>query len=119
MEKPLPTEEPIICKVCDRGNLIRKRLYRLAGAPVFIGYLLLIPSAVGFCIAIVFEFVILSASANQSGNPQTNAIISALGTGFVGVALIVTMIGSLLGELLIMKKRVLQCSTCGATISAS
>jgi hypothetical protein len=117
--QPQQPEVAITCKVCDRGTLARKNPYRLARGPVFIGYLLLIPSAIGLCIAICFAFLILTVSSDPSHNPEARAIVGTVGIGVVAAGAIATVIGSLLGELLIMKKRVLQCSTCGATISAS
>jgi len=35
------------CKVCDQGTLEHKRVYRMSGPVVFIGYILLIPSILG------------------------------------------------------------------------
>jgi hypothetical protein len=34
----------IPCKVCDRGALLDKRIHRMSGPAVVIGYILLIPS---------------------------------------------------------------------------
>jgi hypothetical protein len=35
------------CKVCERGSLVSKKIYRLSGPAVVIGYILLIPSILG------------------------------------------------------------------------
>ena len=46
-----PTEPPVQgrtgCKVCGRGRLVRRKVYRMSGAVVSIGYILLIPSIMG------------------------------------------------------------------------
>ena len=105
---PLPP--PIICKVCDRGELRRKQLYRMSGMVVFVGYLLLVPSVVGilWSIALFFNFV---------GDEATD--VAVLGGGLSIATAIASVVGGLVGWLLVMKKRVLQCSVCGAVINAS
>ncbi len=35
------------CKTCDKGSMQRKKIYRMSGVVVFIGYILLIPSILG------------------------------------------------------------------------
>jgi hypothetical protein len=70
------------------------------------------------CLALMAEAWLISASANAQSR-EGAGIIATLGTGFIGFAFVVSLIGGLLGWLLVMKKHVLQCSTCGATIAAS
>jgi len=112
------SEHLIPCKVCDRGTLARKKQHRLAGPAVLIGYFLLVPSVIGMCLALMAEMFLLFASTNTQSR-EGAGIIALLGTGFTGFAFVVSLIGGLLGWLLVMKKHVLQCSTCGATIAAS
>lgn len=39
---------PVIpCKICDRGELVRKRVYRMSAPVVVIGYILVTPSVIG------------------------------------------------------------------------
>jgi hypothetical protein len=105
---PADYEHPIPCKVCDRGTLERNTKYRLAGPAVVIGYILLVPSVIGMLCALALSAFVLAKSTRSS------AI-----TGFVGFTLIASLVGGLLGWLLVMKKRVLQCSTCRAVVNAS
>lgn len=53
------TDPPLICKVCDRGNLVPKKIFRMSGPVVAIGYILLVPSIIGmFASALIFLGVI-------------------------------------------------------------
>ena len=101
----------IKCKICDYGTMVRKSTYRMSGPVVAIGYLLLIPSICGmiFCALAFLGF------AGDSGS-GTGAVIGFVILGAIGLS---SFIGGLLGWLLVMKKRVLQCSSCGATVNAS
>lgn len=158
------------CKVCDNGKLGKKRVYRMSGIVVFIGYILCIPSIFGMLFGVLF----LYASSKQNsvdfinermrhdlmganipsqiienamtGNPikesdiaklsdkQKNTLdlavntrnsreigakagkgIAAAGSIFI---MVFSLVGGLLGYLLIMKKTVLKCSNCGATVNA-
>ena len=197
------------CKVCDRGTLSAKSVYRLSGPAVAIGFILLIPSVLGMlsCAVMLFVFntsvgAALGINARNSGRPyqsaddakfrknckdafnqvsselpgvsapqycecmlstykQTDSLegagrtcaerglngtleepgenamslyssntskaanaglidaLSVLGNAFLigwGIAFFVS---GLLGWLLVMKKRVLQCNLCGAVVNAS
>jgi hypothetical protein len=173
----------ITCKVCDRGSLANKRVHRMSGPAVVIGYILLIPSiaAIAFCALCILiiqlqsmphyvsarqaaisemrdnsvpEEVITQVVAHPRRDPadyisdpgipmvqyswvkdatqklrhgsavriqEDNASVVGrrLGEGmlfFVGLS---AFISGLLGWLLVMKKRVLQCSTCNAVVNAS
>jgi hypothetical protein len=53
---PLPPLPPVgqfhpKCKVCDQGELIAKKVFRMSGPAVAIGYILLIPSILGMLAA--------------------------------------------------------------------
>ncbi len=206
-----PAPSYLRCKVCDCGTLTAKKVFRLSGPAVAIGYILLIPSVLGiaFCalmlIAVNVGTITLesgrplqstfdarfrrncasgfrSSYFQASGLPASQTMVEgvcecALGTyketgsekmsietcaqraldgalGQVGpgvnalysgsvphvndkgpgrflllldgftswsfIALgIVFFVGGLLGWLLVMKKRVLQCDICGAVVNAS
>ena len=45
--------DPIKCKTCDTGTMIRKKKYRMSGVVVTIGYILLIPSIFGMLVGVV------------------------------------------------------------------
>jgi len=96
------------CKVCDRGVLTPKKIYRMSVPVVFIGYIFLIPSAVG----VLFSVVLLIVSSQPDSS-------SRLGEGFAIFMGVTSFAGGLLGWLLIMKKRVLKCNVCRATVNAS
>jgi hypothetical protein len=83
--------------------LTPRKVYRMSGPVVAIGFILLIPSILGMLFAIM-----LGASVN-------NDIAAGVALVF-GVA---SFVGGLLGWLLVMKRRVLQCSVCGAVVNAS
>ncbi|MGP8155935.1 MAG: hypothetical protein ACLQMT_03630 [Candidatus Acidiferrales bacterium] len=102
----------LACKVCGRGELIPKQIYRLSGPAVVIGYILLIPSVLGMVVCTLT----LVAVAGYMAATNSFQVIGGAFAIFWGVAFFV---GGLLGWLLVMKKRVLQCSVCGATVSAS
>jgi len=76
---------------------------------VFVGYLLLVPSVIGM--------LLCALALVQTADQPDNA--SGLAAGIVIAIGIACFVGGLLGWLLVMKKRVLQCSVCGAVISAS
>jgi hypothetical protein len=107
----------IKCKTCDVGTLTQRRVHRMSGIVVFIGYILLIPSVIG----ILTGVVMIVAGAGSGGSHPTNAAATGAAiAGGVGVFLIIaSLVGGLLGWLLVMKKTVLKCDRCGATITAS
>lgn len=197
------------CKVCERGVLAKRKVFRMSGPVVAIGFILLIPSIAGItasglillgtlsygshdvrdsdmqfrynCIAtdqpnagtysaaetpmpILIPFCECELSAVKNGkalsdamqkcmqamqngtlpviDSQTKALIDenlfpngvltkppepeqasifarVIGGGFAIFLAIASFVGGLLGWLLIMRKRVLQCSVCGATVAAS
>lgn len=43
----------IRCKTCDQGTMSIRRVHRLSGPAVVIGYILLIPSAIGFAVGAI------------------------------------------------------------------
>lgn len=103
------------CKICERGALVRKKVFRMSGPVVAIGFIFLIPSVCGMILsALVFLGVISSAGDQTTDNTQV-----VIGTAFAIGLGIACFVGGLLGWLLVMKKRVLQCAVCGAVVSAS
>jgi hypothetical protein len=202
------TNSYFACKVCDRGALIPKKVHRLSGPAVLIGYILLIPSILGmvscgailvvtdasismvssrphqstldatfrrncansvrqsiqeagfipsqasieqYCECALSTFketgseaiagercgqraregtldppnqdVDVFYSANSSHGVETSEGSGSL-LGIISSALLLNLvvaffIGGLLGWLLVMKKRVLQCNLCGAVVNAS
>lgn len=107
------------CKICDRGTLTPRKIRRLSGPAVAIGYILLIPSIIGIAsYAILF---IIALIAGFAGTAHGSGILAAVAGGFSLVILsvaILCFVSGLVGWLLIMKKHVLQCVCCGAVIDA-
>jgi hypothetical protein len=102
------------CKVCERGVLVPKKVFRMSGPVVIIGFIFLIPSILGMSAsALVLVTAVLSKPLGISINAP--AFIATIAVA-IGIS---SFIGGLLGWLLVMKKRVLQCSICGSTVSAS
>lgn len=172
----------IPCKICDRGSLDSKRIYRMNGPAVVIGYILLIPSLCGiaFCVFSIIgielqptqRFVSARQAAisemREHGVPEdvinevvayprrdpadyildpgipmveyswvkdateklrngSQVLITDVNDTRVGQALaermffvlgVIAFVSGLLGWLLVMKKRVLQCSVCNAVVEA-
>jgi hypothetical protein len=98
----------ITCKVCDKGLLTLKKKYRMSGPVVAIGYILLIPSALGMAFSLLM-FVMTTAFRGGVGLAEGIIIFIALSFLVIG----------LLGWLLVMKKQVLQCNLCGAVVNAT
>ncbi len=65
-----PSRSYLTCKVCDRGSLSSKKVFRLSGPVVAIGFILLIPSILGM----VFSGILLigvNSIASQSRHQPT------------------------------------------------
>jgi hypothetical protein len=109
-----------ICKICDRGAMTQKKVWRMSTPVVVIGFLLLIPSVLVmiFCAAAVLMSVagIGAGAFSDSGNATAGSAFVGWFFFFVGIG---AFISGIFGWLLVMKKSVLQCQQCGATITAS
>ena len=176
--QPPPMAAPVrqstlSCQTCGQGTLTKRKTYRMSTPVVVIGYILLIPSALGVLFGIIGFFAASAASVAASGAgvsqarvkleakavpepiiaevlaakpvspaefaalslPQKMAVndaqitISAstigagagavIGGGLFIVLIIASFVGGLLGWVLIMKKKVLQCNRCEAVVAAS
>ena len=164
------------CQICHTGQLLSRRMYRLSGPAVVIGYIFLIPAIFGILLGILFFVGSCGAAATtttdspdvvertrtkleQAGIPesmiltvldgksvpererlglsgdQRKALLdgtveilapkmvkgagAVLAGGFSFFLILVSFTGGLLGWILTMKKRVLKCTSCGATVAAS
>ena len=101
----------ISCKVCDKGALVQTKVHRLSGPAVVIGYIFLIPSILGIIISALAFVQVSYLSHGSSGG--------SLVGGFVLIFGLASFVGGLLGWLLVMKKRVLRCNVCSATVNAA
>jgi hypothetical protein len=72
--------ETIICKTCDKGEMVRKKIYRMNGPAVVIGYILLIPSILGMCIGLLLLFAAVGGTnevAQENRNKSEKTLASA------------------------------------------
>jgi len=88
----------------------------MSGPAVVIGYIFLVPSVLGMLFSALMFLVSLSAAG---GDDKGGAGVAVIGGGFAIFTGLVCFIGGLVGWLLVMKKRVLQCSVCSAVVNAS
>ncbi len=117
------TDAPL-CRTCGLGRLMKLSQYRLSLPVVVIGYFLLIPSAIGMLLSIfglVFYLIGAGSVVSQSATTEKGLAVLAttIGSGFFLFLLVVSFVGGVFGWLLVMKKKVLQCSHCGAVVAAS
>jgi len=203
-----PRSSYLTCKICDRGTLSSKTVFRMSGPAVAIGFILLVPSILGmiFC-ALMFlgvnaytggesaaipseserpfqsafdanfrrscahsggkaqgmtlekeqycecalsafketgsetmaaqtciqrvkdgtleqpsqdiDALYSSNTSHQSPDSAGSNLFRVAGSGFAIALGIASFVGGLLGWLLVMRKRVLQCNVCGAIVNAS
>lgn len=107
------------CKICDRGTLIPRKIHRLSGPAVAIGYILLVPSILGMVgCAILFIVAILAGFAGAAHKSAFVTAFAGIGSLAIIYVAVVCFVGGLLGWLLVMRKHVLQCGYCGAIINA-
>ena len=182
--------EQIPCRVCEKGTLQQAKVHRMSSPVVAIGYILLIPSAIGMLLSL--GFILLSWFSSAAVVSSTNAAVSVhhlppavvanlqiekippemindlqagkdidaskeaalsasqreaiqsaqtemkaaeeigkagarSAAGCLGgcgsilgiIGIVFSFVGGLLGWILIMKKTVLKCGSCGAVVAAS
>lgn len=165
-----------VCKVCEKGNLVKIKKYRLSGPAVVIGYIILIPSICGMLLGLfillgagllggaaatttpdtvrptitaelqkvnvpddIIEKVINNQNIDEDRKKLTPKQLMAIDTmkisltatkvgagagavvagGFAIFFIVASFVSGLVGWLLVMKKKVLQCSACSAVVNAS
>lgn len=65
----LPRSSQLICKICDRGTLTSKKVFRMSGPVVTIGFILLVPSVLGMLFS---GLVFLGVNARTGDESVTN-----------------------------------------------
>jgi hypothetical protein len=99
---------------------MRRKIRRLSGPAVAIGYILLIPSILGMAACAILLIVSLLAgvagAAHGSAFATAFAGIGAIAFVYIGI---LSFVFGLVGWLLIMKKHILQCVYCGAVVDAA
>jgi hypothetical protein len=102
------------CKVCDTGMLERKEVYRMSTFVVLVGWICLAPAILGMGISLFALLAVIVRAGSSADSPPV-----VVGMSWAVLALIASLVSGLLGWLLTMKKRILQCDHCGAVIPAS
>lgn len=111
------------CKACESKNSMEPtKVRKMSPIVAFIGWLLTIPSIFGILIALMI--FISSMSVGAGSEMQNMSDVDAVGTAIglsigIGASLLIgisSLIGGLLGYLLIMKKKVYKCEVCGYII---
>ncbi len=107
------------CKTCGVGAMVRQSVYRMSPVVVVIGYLLLVPPILGmaFFALVMFGGGVGALSGGNGGTAAAGAGSLGMGVGLCGF--VSSLISGVLGFLLVMKKKILRCNECGATIAAS
>ena len=105
----------IICKTCDKGELVQKKVHRMSTPVVVIGYIIAIPSALGALFFGVPLVITIIMAIFSKGADTTGAVIAG---GVMAVFAVGSFVSGLIGWLLIMKKKVLVCTNCAATVAA-
>jgi hypothetical protein len=90
----------------------------MSGPAVVIGFILLIPSSIGMLSSVVVLLDVIAVTLTDSRVPN-RALLGLIGSSWAFAIFIVSFVSGLLGWLLVMKKRVLQCDLCGAVVNAS
>ena len=111
------------CNACKSpSSMVATKVARFSGVIRAIGVILLIPSFVGFAIAGLFFISTIIATANimptaQSEPEQAGAAIGfVIGFGFSTFIGVISLVGGLLGWLLLLNRRVYRCLRCGSII---
>lgn len=114
------TQVLIDCIGCKmRRSMFPTKVPRFSGIVRFIGYVIAIPSLLGVALAVIMLIGSTTATMDVMQEVSTDAertgaaIGSAVSYGasiFVGIS---SLVGGLIGWLLIMKKKVFKCRNCG------
>jgi hypothetical protein len=117
------TDAPF-CRTCGLGRLVKLSQYRLSLPVVVIGYFLLVPSCIGMMMSVVGLVLYLIRGGGEVSNSVAHekglaVLATTIGSSFFLLLLVVWFVGGVFGWLLVMKKKVLQCSHCGAIVAAS
>lgn len=100
------------CDSCDTGKMVQSQAYRWGGVAAAIGYVLLIPAVLGVPLGI-YMFVDTNTGPPRSGDVN----IAGMGAGCAGIMILASLVGGILGLVLIRKKTILECDACGAVVA--
>jgi hypothetical protein len=111
------------CNACKSpSSMVATKVARFSGVIRAIGIILFIPSFLGFAIAALFFISSVMATANvmpttHSEAEQAGAAIGfVIGFGFSIFVGVISLVGGLLGWLLLSNRKVYRCVRCGSII---
>jgi len=115
------SKQPMLdCQGCKmQRSMEATKIPKFNGVVRFIGYVIVIPSLLGVGLAVIMFFGTTTATtevmqqASSDAEMAGAAVGSAISYGasiFVGIS---SLVGGLIGWLLIMKKKVFKCRNCG------
>ncbi|GAB4261829.1 MAG: hypothetical protein Kow0092_11650 [Deferrisomatales bacterium] len=112
--------EALPCRACG-GTMERDRLARFPWIVRLIGYLILLPSLLGVAMGLLFALTTCQAALEASRQAATDAptaaaLGAAAGQGLAAAVWIPSLVGGLLGWLLLLRRRVWRCTRCGHVI---
>ena len=100
----------IPCKVCNsQKTMVPQEVYRFSPVVVVIGYCFAIPSIIGTIIAFILT-AFLTITAMASGSAGNVFASSAIG---LIIFIIPALCAGIVGYILIGKKKILKCESCG------
>jgi len=108
------------CGACkSEKTMVATSIPRFSGFIRFIGFLIATPSVIGVLFALTM-FLSTSNTTNEilsaaQSNAETSgvAIAATIGYGFSAAIAFSSLVGGLVGWLLLMKKKVFRCTRCG------
>ena len=109
------------CKMCRTGTIASAKVYRMNNTVVIVGYLLLVLSMIGVCLA---GLAFLINSARPAGNLNEleagfESFRAGLARDFAVCFGFACVVAASFSWLLVTKKRVLKCNHCGVVVPDS
>lgn len=107
------------CTACKTPNsMTATKIGKFSGVVRTIGGILLIPSFLGFAFAgLVFVSTIMATASMPNAHSDAEQAGQAIGMGigvvFCAIVAVISLVGGLLGWLLLMNKKVFKCQRCG------
>lgn len=77
-----PARRYLRCKICDQGALVAKKVFRMSGPAVVIGFILLIPSILGMLLSALALLGIIAVSSAGSAAAIGSATSQSAGATF-------------------------------------
>ena len=74
LARPQSSSAYLQCKICDRGVLTSKTIFRMSAPVVAIGFILLIPSIVGMALSALMVFGMFSMGGNAAIRVRNEAV---------------------------------------------